>query len=72
MHQSILGARLCKVQQRANKSHYQSKVFVYVSNNHADAVDQLLINFELNKHNNKTVFSPKACKYETGKEKSCG
>ena len=25
--QSILGARLCQVQQRAKKSHYQSRVF---------------------------------------------
>ncbi len=38
-----LGARLCRVQQRAKKSHYQSKVFVCVSNNRADAVDWLLI-----------------------------
>ncbi len=29
--QSILGARLCRVQQRAIKGHYQSKVFVCVS-----------------------------------------
>ncbi len=29
----ILGARLCRVQQSAKKSHYQSKVFVRVSNN---------------------------------------
>ena len=28
---SILGARLCQVQQPAKKSHYQSKVFVCVS-----------------------------------------
>ncbi len=40
---SILGARLCRVQQRAKKSHYQSEVFVCVSSNRADAVDRLLI-----------------------------
>ncbi len=40
---SILGARLCQVQQRAKNSHYQSKVFVRVSSNRADAVDRLLI-----------------------------
>ncbi len=39
----ILGARLCRVRQRAKKSHYQSKVFVCVSNSRADAVDRLLI-----------------------------
>ncbi len=39
----ILGARLCRVQQRAKKSHNQSEDFVCVSNNRADAVDQLLI-----------------------------
>ena len=32
-----------EVQQRAKQSDYQSKMFVCVSNNHADAVDQLLI-----------------------------
>ncbi len=32
-----------RVVQRAKRSHYQSEVFVCVSNNHADAVDQLLI-----------------------------
>ena len=42
---SILGARLCRVQQRAKKSHYQSKVFVCVLNNRADGVDRLLIVF---------------------------
>ncbi len=31
MQRSILGARLCRVHQRAKKSHYQSKVFVCVS-----------------------------------------
>ena len=39
VQRSILGARLCRVQQRAKKSHYQSKVFVcrvYV-------IDRLLI-----------------------------
>ena len=42
---SILGARLCRVQERARViiSHYQSITFVCVSNNHADAVDQHLI-----------------------------
>ncbi len=39
---SILGDRLCRVQQRAKKSHYQSTVFVCVSSNRADAVDLLL------------------------------
>ncbi len=39
----ILGARLCRVQQGAKKSHYQSKMFVCVSNNRADTVDRLLI-----------------------------
>ncbi len=41
----ILGARLCRVQQRTKKSNYmyQSRVFVCLSNNHADAVDRLLI-----------------------------
>ena len=36
-----LGARLCRVQQRATRSHYQSKIFVCASTNCADAVDQL-------------------------------
>ncbi len=36
-------SRLCRVQQRAKKSHYQSKVFVCVRNNHVDAVNGLLI-----------------------------
>ena len=36
---SILGARLCRVQQRVKKSYYQSVEFVRVSNSHADAVD---------------------------------
>ncbi len=31
------------MQKRAEKSHYQSKVFVCVSNNHTDAVDRLSI-----------------------------
>ncbi len=39
----LLGAQLCRVRQRAKKSHYQSKVFVCVSNSRADAVDRLLI-----------------------------
>ncbi len=39
---SILGSRLCRVQQRAKKSH-QSRVFVCVSNNCTDVVDRLLI-----------------------------
>ncbi len=40
---SILGARLCRVQQRAKKSHYQSVVFVRVSSNRAEAVERLLM-----------------------------
>ena len=40
---SILGARLCRMQQRAKKGHYQSQVFVCVSSYRADAVDRLLI-----------------------------
>ncbi len=40
---SILGAWLCRTQQRAKKSYYQSKMFVCVSTNRADAVDRLLI-----------------------------
>ncbi len=40
---SILGARLCRVQQIAKKSHYQSMMFVCVSSNRTDAVDRLLI-----------------------------
>ena len=43
MQRSILGARLCQVQQRAKKSHYQSKMLVCVSTNRADAVDGLLL-----------------------------
>ena len=43
MQQSILGARLCRVQQRVNKSHYQSKRFVCLLDNHADVFAQLLI-----------------------------
>ena len=35
--------RLFRVQQRAKKSHYQSRVFVCVSSDRADAVDRLLI-----------------------------
>ncbi len=42
VQRSILGAQLCRVQQRV-KSHYQSKRFVCVSNYRADAVDWLLI-----------------------------
>ncbi len=38
-----LRSRLCRVQKRAKKNHYQSEVFVCVSNNLADAVDRLLI-----------------------------
>ena len=41
--QSVLGSQLCWVQQRAKKSNYQSKVFVCASNNHAGAVNRLLI-----------------------------
>ncbi len=41
--QSILGARLCRVQQRAQKNHDQSNVFVCVASNRADAFDRLLI-----------------------------
>ncbi len=33
--------------QKAKKSHYQSKVFVCVSNSRADAVDRLLIFIEI-------------------------
>ncbi len=36
-------SRLCRVRQRAKKSHYQFKVFVCVPNSRADAVDRLLI-----------------------------
>ncbi len=36
-------SRLCRVQQRAKKSNYQSMEFVCVSNSRADAVDRLLI-----------------------------
>ncbi len=43
VQRSILGARLCRVQQRAKKSDYQTTVFVCVLNNCMDAVDQLLI-----------------------------
>ena len=43
VQRSIFGARLCRVQQRAKKTHYQSEVFVCVSSNHADVVDWLLI-----------------------------
>ncbi len=39
---SVLGFAEC-AQQRAKKGHYQSEEFVCVSNNHADAVDRLLI-----------------------------
>ncbi len=35
--------RLCRVRQRAKKSHYQAKVFVCVLNSRADAVDRLLM-----------------------------
>ena len=41
--EQTVGARLCRVHKRAEKSHYQSEVFVCVSNNCAEAVDQLLI-----------------------------
>ncbi len=44
--QSILHSQLCQVQHRAKKSHYQSMVFVCVSNNRADVVDRLLISSE--------------------------
>ncbi len=44
---SILGARLCRVQQRAKNSHNQSEEFVCVSNNRADAVDRPLIRFSV-------------------------
>ena len=36
-------ARLYRVQQKANKTDYQSMVFVCVSNNRVDVVNQLLI-----------------------------
>ncbi len=39
---SILGARLCK----AKKNHYQLMVFVFVSNNCADAVDRHLFSLQ--------------------------
>ncbi len=39
----ILRARLCRVQQRTKKSHYQLKMFVCVSNNRMHPVDWLLI-----------------------------
>ena len=51
---SILGARLCRVQQRARKSNYQSKVFVCVSSNRADAVDRLLIALHMQLHTRVT------------------
>ncbi len=38
MQWSILGARLCRVQQITKRSRYQSRTFVCVSNNCADAV----------------------------------
>ncbi len=40
--QSILRAWLFRVQQGAEKSHYQSMVFVCVWDNHTDADDRLL------------------------------
>ena len=43
VQRSILGALLCRVRQRAKKSHYQYKVFVCVSNNCVDAINQLFI-----------------------------
>ncbi len=43
VQRSMLGAQLCRVQKRAKKINYQSKEFVHVSNNRADAVDELLI-----------------------------
>ncbi len=42
-----LVARLCRVQQRTKKSHYQSQVFVCVSSYLTDAVDRLLIQVTL-------------------------
>ena len=41
---SALTAWLCRVQQRAKKSYYQSMMFVCVSSSLADAVNRLLIN----------------------------
>ncbi len=41
----LLGARLCRVRQRAKKSHYQAKVFVCVSNSRMDAVDRLFVKY---------------------------
>ena len=46
---SILGARLCRVQQRAKKGNHQSMEFVCVSNSHADAFDRLLIGGSANR-----------------------
>ena len=43
MQRSTLGPRLCRVQQRAKKSRYQSEVFVCVSTHCRDAVDRLLM-----------------------------
>ncbi len=40
---SILGARLCQVQQGAKENDYLSKMFLCVLTNRADAVDRLLI-----------------------------
>ncbi len=41
---SVLGFAECSKEQR---SHYQSKMFVCVSTNHADAVDRLLIDINV-------------------------
>ncbi len=51
---SILGAQLYRVQQRAKKTHYQSRVFVCVSNYLADAVDLLLICLWLRQYQSKS------------------
>ncbi len=55
-HGKILGAWLCRVQQRAKKSHHQSEVFVCVLNNRTDAADRLLIS-SINPNQNTEIIS---------------
>ncbi len=54
VHQSTLSRW---VQQRAKKSHYQSRVFACVSNNRADAVNRLLISFWIGSVTSRTLSS---------------
>ncbi len=53
-----LRPRLCRVQQRVKKSHYQSVEFVRVSNSHADVVDWLLFYHRIESEGCRLIMVP--------------